>query len=469
MGNSHDESCNTGMHPLWALGLWASLLLADLHSRITQMDLFLKRTHTKTIGIFIIPAVFSSLFLIMKEDPDIKLFLIVISGMTIYGVNALKNSKGKLIPLCLIIILLSLILSYNSDFDYSIKRFNSELYPVSLHDYLTILLASVFGFISVKNNKSIFLSGCEYFSSISAILIFLDALKKESDTAYPIFLNSNWSGTLILSILPVAIHVALKILLRAFFSRKSFVRISFMVLTATFLIFVCVIDLYFLLQTGSRSASISAFVCLKLLSIYYINILMLKLRLRQSKFFLFVLVSISVGVLCRLSFIIKGTKFFTRMSHLLDSSNILRIQIYSCYLKVFKENLILGYGMGKTAQLCEEHLAKSSGTVNHAHNFMLQIGANHGIFMLLNTLLLISIYIFLCMKYLCVSIKRHQEDRMLVFSIFVTILSLALASCFQASIYHVPFLQLWIGLLSGGSVAVATLKNSNHPRKIKKS
>lgn len=139
----------------------------------------------------------------------------------------------------------------------------------------------------------------------------------------------------------------------------------------------------------------------------------------------------------------------------MDASNAFRIHIYSCYLHLLLAKPFFGNGIGKTAQLCADHLFtqfdySSPPYVNHAHNFLLQIAADHGIFVVSVVTVLIGLYVWKFFKFFALIWHQRGNDQdEIIFHIYLTVFAVGLASLFQSAIYHVPFLAIWTGLLTG--------------------
>lgn len=401
---------------------------------------------------------FFLLILVPRPDLSFYVFLSVIV-LEIFYIFRILTSKERWIFLFSLPALM-FFLGYNSDLDYAIFKFNYHIYPVSIQDYFTLIVSFVFGMCCIRSNKKIFLFGCECFAYIALCSILADSILFK--THPPVFPNTNWSGSFIVSILSIAIQSSF---FRLFASSSQTSRKTFelfkVFLIIPFLAILYIAVFYFLLQTGSRSAGIGFVLAFLLLLVYYL----LKLKresgcldmLKRSRKLMISAIFVAIVIFYGLNNAVnlRYTTFVLRIGDLFDSSNQLRMNIYNCYLNIFKENIFFGSGIGHGAQLCERRLNLGLGDVNHGHNFILQIAANHGLFLTILIILLLVIYTSFSMRYFVFALKKKngERDTMVVFSL--TTLSMIFMSFLQLSIYHVPFLQIWTGLLAGGFVAIA--------------
>lgn len=413
-------------------------------------------------------AILFFLLLTLTPNPDLKFYvfclLILLEIFYIFQILALKERWFFI----LFIFGIVSIMSYNSNLNYAVAdRFNYHIYPVSIWDYFAFIVSFFFGVCCIKNDRKIFLLGCEYFSYIGIFLIVIDVIQSKSYHQHPpVFFNTNWSGSFIISVLLIAIQSSFsrlqQISLRANPQKTGFLKFA---LAIPCLILLYCSVFYFLLQTGSRSACISFILSFSLLLLFYLlkfkkklGHLIFKSRLNKIIFFLLIPVAtfIFYWLIKSFDFGNLNINFLTKISNLFDRSNQLRLDIYRCYFSVFKENILFGYGIGNVAQLCEDRLGLGVGDVNHGHNFILQIAANHGLLLAIPTIAILVAYLSLSLKYFVYSLREENQEKGLLLTFSLTVTSIIFASFFQLSIYHVPFLQIWIGLLAGGFTAIAS-------------
>ena len=401
---------------------------------------------------------FFLLILVPRPDVSVYVFFSVIV-LEIFYIFRNLTSKERWI-LIFSLSALMFILGYNSDPDYAVFKFNYHIYPVSIQDYFALIVSFIFGLCCIRNNKRTFLFGCECFVYVALCLILADSILFK--TRPPVFPNTNWSGSFIVSVLLVAIQYSFSRLSAPLSQTSSkTVELAKVVLIVPFLTILYIVVFHFLLQTGSRSAGIGFALALLLLLAYYF----LKLKrksgcldtLKKSRQLLVSSICVAIAIFYGLTNLVylRNTTFFLKIGDLFDSSNRLRINIYHCYLNVFKENILFGSGIGNVAQLCERRLNLGSGDVNHGHNFILQIAANHGLFLTILTILLLVIYTSFSVRYFVFSLRTGGRERNTTVVFSLTTLSIVFMSLSQLSIYHVPFLQVWTGLLAGGFVAIA--------------
>lgn len=399
---------------------------------------------------------FSVLLLICQYFPlNFTAFLAILLFMAVATAMCMNFSMRRLYPLVLLVSLLVLVaLGHNADLQYGILKFNSEIYPVSLQDYIAILIAVLFGYFYLGKKTLIALKFVQTFACMSAFLISLAIVKWFTDSSYPVYQNSNWSGTLIVSIL----FLSAGLLFQETSKLMSHVRQTSSSNYATIfsLGIICSINFYLLLATASRSATISFFAFLMPIFSHY-NFLLLRLARTSKKIFLMPALIVTFAFYLTFSMAIYNSNFYLKLTNFMDFSNVLRLHFYGCYLKLILEHSWLGVGIGKSAQLCEEMLSSTIGSgknhayVNHAHNFLLQIGADHGVLILLIFISFIVAYIW--SFFVFVKINQQSEQDMIVFAVYMTTFAIGLASMFQAAVYHAPFLQIWTGILVGVSAA----------------
>lgn len=406
---------------------------------------------------------FILLFLVENDAPQLGIFLIVCIYMLFYIFLSFHQDFTKLILFSITGILLFFLLSYNSDYEYAVFKFNSALYPVSVHDYLTTYLSAGFAYCASKKNVQLFLRFILIFAGISTIWVGFQVFDWLFNEKFPYSYNSNWSATLIISFLLITVHTLMKLGFYIFTSRKHFVsrKTTLWVVMITLLI-ACIVNVYLLLETGSRSANLAFLFGLS-------GILAFKFNTELTNFLdttknKVVTILIAATVLLLLSPFLSSTNFVRKITNIFDSANTLRGYIYLCYLKVFRDNIFFGKGMGVSAQFCEQRLSETAnysyrpGYVNHAHNFILQIAANHGALVLLIAVSLIALYTFWFMKFWKRFKVDRNQDRETASVLYLTTFALGFASLFQSSIYHVPFLQIWLGLLIGCTIAFTHMK-----------
>lgn len=406
---------------------------------------------------------FILLFFVENDAPQMSIFLIICIYMLLYIFLSSQQDFTKPILFSITAVSLFFLLSYNSDYEYAVFKFNSALYPVSVHDYLTTYLSAGFAYYASKKNAQLFLSTMQIFAGISTIWIGFQVFDWFFNEKFPYSYNSNWSATLIISFLLITVQTLMKLGFHIFTSRKHFIskKTILWVLVITLLI-ACIINVYLLLETGSRSANLAFLFGLSGILLFKFNTeLTTFLNTTKNRV---ATILVATTVLLLLSPFLSSTNFARKITNIFDNANTLRGYIYLCYLKVFRDNIFFGKGMGASAQFCEQHLAETAnyayrpGYVNHAHNFILQIAANHGALVLLVAVSLIAFYTFWFLKFWQRFKVDRSKDRETTSVLYLTTFALGFASLFQSSIYHVPFLQIWLGLLIGCTIAVTSIK-----------
>ena len=392
---------------------------------------------------------------------NLPVFLSTLASMLIAIVFSLRNQK-KQFSITLLLLLFGLIsLGHHADLQYGLLEFNSEIYPVSIQDYLAVGVSFCFGYFTLGRNFKVSVNFIQIFACLSTVLISISFLRLQSGE-YPVYHNPNWSGKLMLSFMLLSINFIFQGFATTFFWKKTGKKTYFNMAILGGVTIAWCINLLLLLSTGSRSATIALFSFL-IPSLTY-NYLLLFRKIARKKLFLTTSISILLTLFTVLVFAVRNSYFYNKLIARMGASYSPRAYIYNCYLDLFKENFFFGQGIGRTAQICEERLLSSemgqqgypSGFpfVNHAHNFILQIAADHGIVVLVIVTALLGLYIWQFCQFLA-TVRLGQVNRLdgIVVHICLTVFAIGLASLFQSAVYHVPFLQIWMGLLIGTSSA----------------
>lgn len=174
------------------------------------------------------------------------------------------------------------------------------------------------------------------------------------------------------------------------------------------------------------------------------------LRLFYSASFLLIL-----GLIYK--FVLTKFVFIGRFVNLTNSTNLYRTYVYKCYIGLGMEKPWWGWGIDKTAALCEQKLRARYGGVNHAHNFVLQLFADRGLIVTLCCLIGIVYFILIPTVKFVVS-YHFAIDLILCLGIYLSSLSILIVSLFQSSFYHYPLFPIWLGLLWGIQLNFETLK-----------
>ena len=400
----------------------------------------------------------------VSEAPSLYALLSAMFLMVAYIIKTLNNQKKSLIIHLLSMGLIFIFLAYNSNYEYGVVKFNSVLYPISLQDYIIFSVSLVFARLFAQTAPKVFLRSLEIFASILSVYIAIETREWFVNDAYPVFSNTNWLGTLIVSIFLINIHTLFKSCSHFLEKLRGSSRLSLML--SLFIIILgyftaCIFNFLLLLETGSRSSAVATIASLLIYFLFYISKLPQRVFKSTLKIYLISLASVTTAIFVLLP-VMRDTRFYVRISQMLSTSQIVdshRVEIYSCHLKLFSNNIFLGVGMGKAAPLCEEQIyGDASGGMNHAHNFLLQVAVDHGVFALLILLCAIAFYLVSFFLFFAKSKSTHSEIYELTFVIYISVFALALASLFQSSIYHVPFLQIWLGFLMGASLAISKYK-----------
>ena len=404
--------------------------------------------------------IFAGLLLACQYYPlNLPIFLLTLSVMLSASVSPLKTQlethRNQFFIILGLLFFVVFLMLHNADTQFGLRLFNSDIYPVSIQDYLAFAVAFFSGYLALSHESNTSTRFIQFFACLSALLIAVSFVyPRLQNGEYPVYTNPNWSGTLILSFLLLVNNFLFHNLFRAFefkaTSGKAYATMGGL------LIFFVVwpINLVLLLKTGSRSATIAFLLFLSLSLVRHCFLLFGKFR--RKIFFWAGFIPVSIASVLLLKPTIINSYFYEKIIDFMDASNTFRIDIYSCYLYLLREKPFLGNGIGKTAQLCAYHLfttfgvGSSSALVNDAHNFLLQIAADHGIFMISAVIVLICLNIWLFFKFF--ALIRNQEVSKLddfTFHIYLTVFAIGLASLFQSAIYHIPFLAIWTGLLTG--------------------
>ena len=419
---------------------------------------------------FVVGIFFLLLLLCVRENVTASIFGATCTYMLLYIIYATKDNLLKLAIATSSVLLLAVFLVHNADHQYGVLQFNSSLYPVNIQDYLSLLLAIIFGYFATEKIGTSFLFFLEVFTCTLSLLIFSHIFSWNSASNLPVFLNSNWSGTLIISVMPLTINVAMRLgisfLESGFLAKYNWLNLAlFLVLLS-----ITTTNFYLLMRTGSRSAGLAFLVSFAVL--FFVRILSIAKNsgsLRKFVKFRYIAPSL-VGITVSFIFFAKDTTFVSKITNLYDQSNLLRVRIFECYYDLFLENFLLGVGIGNSASICETYLSSAFGYenklgfVNHAHNFVLQIAADHGVFGLVVVIFSLVAYFWLYAKCWASTIKECTEKNVTIFAIYLTIFAIGFASLLQSSVYHVPFLPIWLGLMVGTAIAATHSKLKRSPQ-----
>ena len=407
----------------------------------------------------IFPYTFAGLLLACQYyQLNLPIFLLTLSVMlaaTLFTLRTrIKTHRRQLFIILGSLFFTIFLISHNADTQFGLRLFNSDIYPVSIQDYLAFAIAFFFGHLALSHKSNTSTKFIQFFACLSALLIAVSFVHPHlQNEEYPVYTNPNWSGTLILSFLLLVNNSLFHHFSRAFkfktASRKAYTSMG------SLLVFFVVwpINLVLLLKTGSRSATIAFLLFLSLSLARHCFLLFRKIG--RKTLFWTGFIPVAIASVSALALTIVDSFFYEKIVNFMDASNTFRIDIYSCYLYLLRERPFLGNGIGRTAQLCADHLFTTFGHsspphVNHAHNFLLQIAADHGIFVISVVVILICLYVWQFFKFFALIWNQEgSEQDEITFHIYLTVFAIGLASLFQSAIYHVPFLAIWTGLLIG--------------------
>jgi hypothetical protein len=368
----------------------------------------------------------------------------------------------KLSLICFTCFLLRKILTFNSNY-YSIflkislgiitaiavfklyVESRSHFYPVSIYDYLLLLITvGIIKLYPLKINSIYQL--CWAINS-SIIIVFLTHLSSldvtiRSDWGFE---NPNWLGLYCSMCLPLNLCIFINQL------QKSELEVAISNVIGRISFFIPMLSLLFnfimILSSGSRSSLYTSlliifFILSKVLAKYswcYLN---------QKKVIISLTVSLIILSLIYKLLILKFI-FLNRFVDIGNSTNIYRLKLYKCHLELGWQKLWWGWGMNNVSAVCEQKLKAGYGGVNHAHNFVIQLFADHGLIVTLFSLIMIIYFIIYPALKLIVNYSFDSEETTVYLGICLSSLSILLVSLFQSGFYHYPLFPLWLGLLWG--------------------
>ncbi|MEM6612551.1 MAG: O-antigen ligase family protein [Cyanobacteria bacterium P01_C01_bin.72] len=320
----------------------------------------------------------------------------------------------------------------------------SHFYPVSYLDYAFVLITVNIISHNPLNLKSIY-KICWVISQ-SPMVVFICYLPTFdlSNRNHWGFENPNWLGLYCSMCLPLTLCLLAQELNRidSFRLEPAKLTIRVYVLVAS-LVSTCLM----MVSSGSRSSLYTSLVVVILavaqlfperLSRFYKQP---KLMVYSSCFFL-----MSILIYRYLSLEVS---FLSRLSDLANSTNLYRIKLYKCYFALSRQKPLWGWGIDRATAMCEQKLNARSGGVNHAHNFVLQISADHGLIITLSILATIFFFLILPSLVKIAKFDFNCNRDILHLGVFYSSLSILIVSLFQSGFYGYPLFPLWLGLLWG--------------------
>jgi O-Antigen ligase len=374
----------------------------------------------------------------------------------------------KLSLICFIYFLVSRILAFNSNC-YSVffkvgfgiiiaiaifkiyTESRSHFYPVSIYDYLLLLITvSIIKLYPLKTNSIYQL--CWAINS-SLIIVFLAHLLSLDVTVRSDwgFENPNWLGLYCSMCLPLNLCIFINQL------QKSEFEVAINNVIGKISSFIPILSLLFnfimMLSSGSRSSLYtSLFVAILILSKVFIKYRWCYLDQRKLIVLstIFLILSSLIYKLLILKFV-----FLNRFLDIGNSTNIYRLKVYKCHLELGWQKPWWGWGINNASTLCEQKLKAGYGGVNHAHNFIIQLFADHGLIVTLFSLIIIIYFIIIPAIKLIINYSFDSEESTIYLGICLSSLSILLVSLFQSGFYHYPLFPLWLGLLWGCQLSLA--------------
>ena len=170
--------------------------------------------------------------------------------------------------------------------------------------------------------------------------------------------------------------------------------------------------------------------------------------LKQPKLMMYSIGFVLTSILAA-RYISFGVSFFDRLFDLANSTNLYRVKLYRCYFTLVAQKPWRGWGIDKATAMCEQKMNARAGSVNHAHNFVLQLSADHGIIVALSVLVIIFFFLIFPDLMRVAKFDPNCESDILHLGIFYSSLSILLVSLFQSGFYAYPLFPLWLGLLWG--------------------
>lgn len=332
----------------------------------------------------------------------------------------------------------------------------SHLYPVSIYDYL--LLIVTVGIIKLCPLKLDSIYQICWVINSSLLVVFFRHLPLFDFTVrnHWGFENPNWLGLYCSMCFPLSITI----LINQIQKNDCKLQISKKIgkISAFIPISALIVNLIMLISSGSRSSFytslfIGILVCLKFILKFF------KAGYNKQKFVTFSMISLIFFSLISKLLLLKFV-FLNRFIDLGNSTNIYRVKLYKCHLELGLQKPWWGWGANKASILCEEKLKAGAGGVNHAHNFILQLFADHGLIITLFCLVMIIYWIILPTIKLLINYSFDSEEATIFLGISLSSLSILLVSLFQSGFYHYPLFPLWLGLLWGCQLNFANLSKN---------
>jgi hypothetical protein len=321
----------------------------------------------------------------------------------------------------------------------------SHFYPVSIYDYLLLLVTvGIIKLYPLKINSIYQLCWAINFSLIVLFLTHLLSLDVTARSDWG-FDNPNWLGLYCSMCLPLNLCIFINQL------QESELEVATSNVIGKFSSFIPIVSLLFnfimMLSSGSRSSLYT--------SLFVVILILLKVfikypwrYLNQKKIIVsstvFLVVSSVIYKVLILKFI-----FLNRFIDIGNSTNIYRLKLYKCHLELGWQKPWWGWGINNASALCEQKLKAGPGGVNHAHNFIIQLFADHGLIVTLFSLIIIIYFIIYPAIKLIKNYSFDSEKSTICLGICLSSLSILLVSLFQSGFYHYPLFPLWLGLLWG--------------------
>jgi len=330
---------------------------------------------------------------------------------------------------------------------------NNHLYPVTLHDYLVVVVT----FLALKLHP-LTLNQLEKFLNIFSITPLFLFLTHWQNFSFEIrtdmgFENPNLLGLYTAICTPIILFCLLQ-------NRSQWLKfqlISFKII----LLLSLIITLLMLLASGSKSALLVNLLNFAVAGFYFIrNRMNWQLSKFKTLFGLLILL-----ILFSFSYFLSHQNWnvLNRFLTIWDESSQQRVQIYHCFFSLGMEKFFWGWFPENTAKICENRLGWSTGEVNHAHNFILQLFVDHGVIIVAIVLSILMVLIMLPMyQYQQKTNQTYFENYSYhLYAVFSASLSIILVSLLQSAFYHEPLFSLWLGLLLGSQTSLLLKLNSN--------
>ncbi|MCP3931685.1 MAG: O-antigen ligase family protein [Bacteroidetes bacterium] len=202
-------------------------------------------------------------------------------------------------------------------------------------------------------------------------------------------------------------------------------------------ILLCIsLNILVLSWSGSRSAFVGAICLLFLFIIVSKSKMLITTTVCFISFFAFAIFFNLDIIFTKIDQFIPGSNLFTRLLHLNDGSNHLRMQIYDCAIQLIKEKPLLGWEIGSMAFECQERIGRFT---NHAHNIFLQLGTEIGLpFTILISLLIFYIFIKVAKNIFHSHFQknRNYKDVYLLVSFYLGAVSVSIMNIFSVAMLH---------------------------------